>query len=67
MATIFILARLAHEKVTAEARAIRRDLGNATGRLHVYFRLVALLLALGSAGCLLIQSATRGMASQSSF
>lgn len=67
MATIFILARLAHEKVTAEARAIRRDLGNATGRLHVYFRLVALLLALGSAGCLLIQSATRGLASQSCF
>jgi len=35
--------------------------------MHVYFRLVALLLALGSAGCLLIQSATRGMASQSCF
>lgn len=63
---MFILARSIHDKVTAGVQSIRRCVGGA-GRMHVYFRLVALLLALGGAGCLLIQSATRGMASQSCF
>ena len=66
MARMFILARSVHDKVTARARSAGRRLGCA-GRMQVYFRLVALLLVLAGSGCLLIQSATRGMVSQNCF
>ena len=66
MARMFILARSVHDKVTAQARSAGRRC-RCAGRMLVYFRLAVLLLVLGGSGCLLIQSATRGMASESYF